>query len=186
MNTTTTKKTQQQKKQWQLTNQKTNTPKAPVTNANAEWRKKPDIPVEMEKDRSEDRDVDEEGAGQEETADETFGDSYEQSGDQRQQTPSKKKSIHNQSKQSGTGIRYSNATPHPPHPPSGYLWLKQSLDDSTPLDGNIFLSRCGSRFYPPFFFIIISINNYITVASKMASPKTSKKGRQHVVFFFFE
>lgn len=46
---------------------------------------------------------------------------------------------------------------NPPHPPSGYLWLKQSLDDSTtPLDGNIFLSRCGSRFYPPFFF-----HNYI-------------------------
>jgi hypothetical protein len=63
------------------------------------------------------------------------------------------------------------------------LWLKQSLDDSTPLDGNIFLSRCGSRFYPPFFFIIISINNYITVASKMASPKTSK-GR--IIFWMTE
>ena len=136
----------------------------------------------MEKDRSEDRDVDEEGAGQEETADETFDDSYEQSGDQRQQTPSKKKSIHNQSKQSGTGIRYSNATPHPPHPPSGYLWLKQSLDDSTPLDGNIFLSRCGSRFFPPFFF-----QNYVSTIIQQWPQKWHRrkraKGRHHVVFF---
>jgi hypothetical protein len=70
-------------------------------------------------DRSEDKDDCEEGADQEETADdETLGDSYEQSGDQRQQTPSKKKSIQIQSKQSGTGIRYSNATPQI-LPPSG-------------------------------------------------------------------
>lgn len=34
-----------------------------------------------------------------------LGDSFEQTNEKRQQTPSKKKSIQNQSKQSGTGIR---------------------------------------------------------------------------------
>ncbi|XP_059353307.1 uncharacterized protein LOC130700303 isoform X1 [Daphnia carinata] len=79
----------------------TQTNQVPATNAKAEWRRKPDI--QMDRQQSEDKDGAEEGKGQEDD-DEMLGDSFEQTSEQRQQTPSKKKSIQNQSKQSGTDL----------------------------------------------------------------------------------
>ncbi len=113
--------------------------KVPVTNAKAEWRKKPDIALSTEKERSEDRDGDEEGEGQEDAAedDAPLADSFDQSGDQRQ---SKTKIKQNQSMQSGTGIRFERNSP------SGICGCNRVWMIVLRSDGNF--SYCGSRFIP--------------------------------------
>lgn len=95
--------------------------KAPVTNAKAEWRKKPKIAkTSMDKDGS--RDLDEEGNQEDAVADDdALGDSFDHSGGQNQ-SPSKSKNNENQLKQSGTGIRFESDS-------QWYLWLQtESLD----------------------------------------------------------
>lgn len=114
---------------------------APVTYAKAEWRKKPSPAVRSSSissstERNGSRELPETGNDgdiqenqenqeyqEEGTDDDPLGHSFDHSGDQRQ-TPSKLKSKQNQTKQSGTGIRFESDS-------QWYLsWLQQSKSRS--------------------------------------------------------
>lgn len=73
------------------------------------------------------------------------------------------------------GDRYSIFECDSSNPPSQwYLWLKQSLDDSTPLDGTFFLAVVVAAFFLPFLWLYLSHYLYIQWPQKWHRRKRAK------------